>query len=335
MHVQIQEEFAAQHCFAVFAAVAMRVCSGVNHGDALSDIRDLCLGDNYNLQIGAATFGLDVVEKVGLRTTFETLTNDHVPAGIRVTITGKLTFMTQKGATVEALLLGFSDGPFRRALYPLGPIEPGIDYALIAADGPPDTLPQNRLGGMSFGRGTRITMADGSQRPVEHLTVGDRVLTRDRGMQPIRWLGTRTVQAAGAFAPVVISPGAMGNAEAIVIGQRHRMLISDWRAEVMVGSKDVLVQAKDLLKDEEVYLRSGGFAEYTQIVFDRHEVIYAEGVATESLALSRDALAALPADAMSEILSILPQDALEEPLFSRVPLSSQDAATLLRQTGRA
>ena len=34
----------------------------------------------------------------------------------------------------------------------------------------------------------------GAQRPVEELKPGDRVLTRDHGGQPVRWIGTQTVR---------------------------------------------------------------------------------------------------------------------------------------------
>ena len=242
--------------------------------------------------------------------------------------------MTQIGSSVDALVFACDAPAARHYLYPLGPIEAGTDYTLIDIEDSPSNIPLADLTGMSLGRGTRITLSDGSQRPVEDLAIGDRVLTRDNGMQPIRWIGKRTVQAVGAFAPVVISDGVLGNAENITVSQQHRMLISDWRAEVMVGSKDVLIQAADLVNDDTIYVRTGGFVEYTQLVFDQHQILYAEGVPTESLHMSRQILSNLPDEVASEVLALFPDLPASEPEFSRVPLDSDLASNLLRQTGR-
>ena len=254
--------------------------------------------------------------------------------GTRTRIAARLTFMTQIGASVDALIIACDAPVARHYLYPLGPIEAGVEYALIAAEDAPREIPLADLTGMSFGRGTRITMSDGSQRPVEHVRAGDRVLTRDKGMQEVRWVGTRTVQGAGEFAPVVIAQGAMGNAEDITVSQAHRMLVSDWRAEVMVGSRDVLIRAADLVNDDTIYVRKGGFVEYTQLVFDQHQILYAEGVPTESLHMSGQILQGLPEDVANEVLSLFPDAGIAEPDFVRVPLESKDAANLLKQTGR-
>lgn len=335
----VQSAFVATHAFSVYQAAEFRVTNGVNHADPVGGIDDICLGDGYSLRRNAQIFALDLSEVAAPSPRATPLfsvskgSQIEVP-GTRTRIAARLTFMTQIGASVDALVIA-CDGPVARYyFYPLGPIEPGTEYTLIAAEDSPREIPLADLTGMSFGRGTRITMSDGSQRPVEHVRAGDRVLTRDNGMQEVRWVGTRTVQGAGEFAPVVIEQGAMGNAEDITVSQQHRMLVSDWRAEVMVGSRDVLIQASDLINDDTIYIRKGGFVEYTQLVFDQHQILYAEGVPTESLHMSGQILKGLPDDVASEVLTLFPNLGATEPKFSRVPLESKDAANLLKQTGR-
>lgn len=337
MQHHLPTDFVANHAFLVYSAAEFRVSNGVNHGDPVAGVRDVCLGDGYSLKRSAQIYSMDLSESIGAgpRPVFSVSDGSQIEVpGTRTCISARLTFMTQIGASVDALVIT-CDAPLTRDyLYPLGPIESGVEYTLIAAEDAPREIPLADLTGMSFGRGTRITMSDGSQRPVEQLKSGDRVLTRDHGMQDIRWVGSRTVQGAGEFAPVVISQGAMGNAEDITVSQQHRMLVSDWRAEVMVGSRDVLISAIDLINDDTIYVRKGGFVEYTQLVFDQHQILYAEGVPTESLHMSKQILNGLPEDVAFEVLQLFPGLPTDEPKFSRVPLKSKDAANLLRQTGR-
>ncbi|MDG1339311.1 MAG: Hint domain-containing protein [Paracoccaceae bacterium] len=50
-----------------------------------------------------------------------------------------------------------------------------------------------------------------------------------------------------------------------------------------------------------------GEVEYFHLLFDHHEVIFAEGAPTESFYTGPEALKAISAEAMEEILAILPE----------------------------
>ncbi len=334
---QDQIDIPEHHRLSVVPAEALRVISGVAIGDTLGDMCSVCLGDGYALQQGMhmSELALTKTRSEGPNSVYKVVSGSLGElTGARVTVLAQLTFVTQIGATVEALLLA-CDGPAaRHYVHPLGPIEPRTEYSLIAVDETVLDIPLIDGADLCFGRGTRITMSDGSQRPVETLKVGDRVLTRDNGMQPIRWMGHRTVQAAGRFAPVVISPGALGNVETLTLSQSHRMLITDWRAEVLTGSRDVLISASDLINEETIYIRSGGFVDYIQLVFDQHQIVYAEGVPTESLLVTQQMLSNMSKDAASEILNAFPDLQAAETQYCRTPLDSKSAQDLLRQTGR-
>ena len=140
------------------------------------------------------------------------------------------------------------------------------------------------LGGVvvCFAAGTLIDTETGP-RPVETLEVGDMVITRDAGQQPLRWIGQTCVPALGKSAPIVISKGTFGNDHDLIVSPQHAILLQDWRAELLYGSADVLVRAVDLLGVDGVYEQPGGMVTYCHILFDRHQLVRASGVWSESL----------------------------------------------------
>ncbi len=132
-----------------------------------------------------------------------------------------------------------------------------------------------------FTPGTLIATPEGP-RPVEALAPGDMVLTRDNGPQPVRWAGRRAVGGRGDHAPVRFAPGAIGNDRELVVSPQHRVLVEGWRAELLFGADEVLVAARHLVNGDTIHRAPRDRADYIHILFDRHEIVTAEGVATES-----------------------------------------------------
>lgn len=132
-----------------------------------------------------------------------------------------------------------------------------------------------------FVAGTLIATPDGDRR-VEALTPGDLVLTRDDGPCPVRWAGSRRVAAVGDLAPIHIRANTFGRHRDLLVSPEHRVLIRDSLAELLFGDDEVLVAAKELLNDHSVRRRPGGEVTYVHLMFDRHQVIYSEGLPSES-----------------------------------------------------
>ncbi|SEP94465.1 Hemolysin-type calcium-binding repeat-containing protein [Loktanella sp. DSM 29012] len=133
-----------------------------------------------------------------------------------------------------------------------------------------------------FTPGAMIATPRGA-RDVATLRVGDMVVTRDHGLQPIRWIQSRTVPARGRFAPIRIRPGVVTGQETdLLVSPQHRMLFQGYRAELLFGESEVLVPAKHLLDGHDVTQETGGDVTYIHMMFDCHEVIFANGAATES-----------------------------------------------------
>ncbi len=139
-----------------------------------------------------------------------------------------------------------------------------------------------------FTRGTRIRTAAGERR-IETLRSGDLIPTLDNGLQPIRWIG-KSPLSEGLLAvrpdlrPIRIAAGALGNSAELVVSPHHRMHVTGWRAEVLFGQPQVLVAARDLVNDRTITVApAAGGVEYWHILFERHELIWAEGALSESL----------------------------------------------------
>lgn len=144
-------------------------------------------------------------------------------------------------------------------------------------------------------------------RPVETLKVGDLVMTRDHGMQPIRWIQSRSVSGIGQFAPIRLQKGVLtGMEDDLVVSPRHRVLLQGYRAELLFGESEVLVAAENLIDGDTVRRDRQQQVTYIHIMFDQHEVIYANGAPTESFHPTDRSLAAVEPRAREELFAIFP-----------------------------
>lgn len=321
---------------AVYPAESFRVLRGANQGDALGDASELVHDDVYELDAEARP------DRLGLAMA-EDGQSFHVgrdsalgQPGAPVYLDSLVTFMGN-GGTLEALVFVEVDptsGTIARIyLHPLDRIVPKSGYTLVTVDreGAGARLAASAM--VAFTRGTRITMADGCQVPIEALAAGDRVLTRDSGPQQVRWIGMQTVRATGAFAPITIAAGALNNDRALVVSPNHRLFIYQRVDAMGAGQKEVLVRAGLLLNGSSVTQEPGGFVDYFQILLDRHEILYAEGIAAESQFLDTATRPALPEEVTRRLAAATPDSA---PLPGR-ELSAQelarrpDAAAMLKR----
>ena len=145
---------------------------------------------------------------------------------------------------------------------------------LIFAD---TTVQANSI--MCFVRGVRIAVP-GGEIPVERLQIGDLVQTAAGAPRPIRWIGVRAY--AGRFLasnaqvqPVRIAAGSLGHGL-----PRRDLLVSPSHAMLLDG---MLVQAEHLVDGVRITReRSLPHVEYFHVELDDHDIILAEGAATET-----------------------------------------------------
>lgn len=290
------------HACQVFAAQSIYVIHGVNSGDGLCGPQDVCEGDIYALEEDAQALRLVLShEQEGQRVAAGSQVGQP---GDGVRMEARYTLMAPDGDKIDLLLMRLDEG--EGLPLPLSPMSASADYTLVAIDGAPEAVRLADLLCVSFARGTMITLADGRQQPIEDLTPGDKVLTRDHGPQPLRWLGRATLRAQGAFAPVVITSGTLGNAGDLIVSPHHRIFLYQRQRRAGLQTSELLVQAKHLVDDERVFQRIGGFVDYFSLVFDQHEIIYAEGVPAESLMVNDATLSRLPPELAEDVKAKFP-----------------------------
>jgi hypothetical protein len=325
------------HALPVLTSAMLEVVNGANMGDGLSFASELQLEDSYALTPGAAPARLSVTAADSDGQFIIAPGTALGTPGARVMLDSCLTLMTRKSDVIELLVLVELDADDRAAeIYalPLVPLEPKTDYLLVGIDR--DSAPNRmaQLACVSFTKGTHITLATGEQRKVESLAIGDRVLTRDNGAQAIRWIGQNTVRAAGEFAPIVITAGTLHNTGDLMVSPDHRLFIYQRSDRLGAGRSELLVKARHLVNGSSIFVQQGGFVEYYQLLFDRHQIIFAEGIAAETLLADRRTHAALPRDIAEQLLA-MPEghgDAAHLAFeVSRKLLDRPDAATLLRR----
>ena len=182
-----------------------------------------------------------------------------------------------------------------------------------------------------FTEGTLIAVP-GGEVAVERLAAGDAVLTRDRGAQVLRWVGRVVREAVGADAPVEIRAGTFGDHGALRVSPCHRVLVEGARAELLFGEAEVLVKAKHLVDGRAVRVVEGGEVAYLHLLFDRHEVVMANGLPCESYFPGPATLGAFDAEAREEVLRLFPvlrEDAGGYGPLARMEVKGREAAVLV------
>ncbi|EEW25160.1 type I secretion target repeat-containing protein [Rhodobacter ferrooxidans] len=170
---------------------------------------------------------------------------------------------------------------------------------------------------------------------------GDLVLTRDHGLQPVRWVGAKRLDTAVLAAdprlqPILIEKGALGAGlpeRDMMVSRQHRMLVCGPKAELLFGSDEVLVRAAHLTVLPGVRALALPDVTYLHILFDRHEVVLADGAWSESFQPGDRSLGAMDADQRAELQAIFPEMAAPEmPVqfeSARITLKSFEAKVLL------
>ena len=140
-----------------------------------------------------------------------------------------------------------------------------------------------------FTPGTLIATPRG-EVPVESLRAGDRIITRDNGMQEIRWVGRRDLSwidlaAAPHLKPILIRQGSLGNGlpeRDMMVSPNHRVLVANDRTALYFDEHEVLVAAKHLAGGKGVHSVDAAGTSYIHFMCDRHEVVLSNGAWTES-----------------------------------------------------
>ncbi len=180
-----------------------------------------------------------------------------------------------------------------------------------------------------FTPGTRILTPMG-EVPVENLREGDKVVTRDNGLQEIRWTGRKHVNGRELLArpelrPILIKQGALGPNQPerdMMVSPSHRMLLVSEQAELLFEEREVLVAAKHLTHLEGVEQVDSVGIDYVHFLCDNHEVVLADGAWSESFQPGEYSMNGIGKEQRDEIYALFPE------LQQREGLQSYTAARL-------
>jgi hypothetical protein len=205
----------------------------------------------------------------------------------------------------------------------------------------PSTGPETG-GVICFTPGTRIHTPDGP-RLVEELREGDTVQTKDNGAEEIQWIGSRRMTGARLFAmpylrPIRIKAGAFGGDrpdEELLVSPSHRMLLEGDEARALFNTPEILVSARDLVNQSTVTVDAAlREVTYIHLMLPRHQVLWANGVETESFHPASTALSTLADEDRARLLALNPHLESEPHTygsFARRSLNSSEAAILLHE----
>ena len=190
-----------------------------------------------------------------------------------------------------------------------------------------------------FTPGTLIATPQG-ERLVEELKVGDRVITRDNGVQEIKWVGRKDLTGFDLarkphFKPILIQQGALGNGlpeHDMLVSPNHRVLVANDKTALYFEEREVLVAAKHLTGLDGVDEVDANGVAYVHVMFESHEVILSNGAWTESFQPGDFSLKGIGNAQRQEILQLFPElehaEGLRAYASARRSLKKHEAALL-------
>jgi hypothetical protein len=194
-------------------------------------------------------------------------------------------------------------------------------------------------GVICFTPDTRLMTPDGV-RAIQSLRPGDLILTRDNGPQPVLWSGHRRMSGARLYAmphlrPIRFRAGALGTDRPdadLLVSPQHRMLVKGASALALFNTPEVLVAAEDLVNDGSIMVdQAMREVTYVHILLEQHNIVWANGLETESFHPSNTALDTIDPVQREGLLALLPGVA-QNPHgygdYARRNLSGSEAAIL-------
>lgn len=179
----------------------------------------------------------------------------------------------------------------------------------------------------SFGPGTMLQTDEG-EVPVEWLDTQHKLVTRDHGAQPILRINRirllrSDLQQHPEFAPVVMLPdtfGPMIPGHHVRLSPNSLVLYRSWRAQLHYGTNEVLVPGATLADKMPLRRPADTTFVYTQILMQRHELLYIEGMWVGSMLVADlNTIGSVGDDGLVAVLG-------KTPMIAARPILTQDEA---------
>ncbi len=191
-----------------------------------------------------------------------------------------------------------------------------------------------------FTPGTFIATPRG-ERLVEELKQGDRIITRDNGIQEIAWIGQKRITGQQLvqnphLTPILIKRGSLGQGlpeRDMMVSPNHRMLVASDKTQLYFEETEVLAAAKHMVGAQGIHSVDVMATTYIHFMFERHEVVLSNGAWTESFQPGDYSLKGVGNSQRGEIFELFPELASKEGLenyqSARKSLKKHEAHLLL------
>ncbi|KEJ97761.1 Ca2+-binding protein, RTX toxin-related [Pseudosulfitobacter pseudonitzschiae] len=173
----------------------------------------------------------------------------------------------------------------------------GADQSSFATD---------NTGVVCFAAGTLILTPAG-EVPVERLRPGDLVVTKDNGPRPVIWsnmrrLGLAELVRRPSLRPVEIKAGVFGNQCPLIVSPQHGIVVRHDNTEILLRAKHLAEMDGGTAR-----VRKGcRGVTYCHLMFEQHEVIFSNGLPSESFFPGPEAIKTLDNAAYNELIGLFP-----------------------------
>lgn len=330
---------------------ALEDFTGTLAADATGTTGNNVVGTSTTLDAGASQLGFyitdddDQLEDAYIETgTLSVLTNDLTIGGVTypagANIESEYQLVTDDVPPITFIVArigtGTSNSGNNLVVFTTSPISPGQTFTFSGvSDGPVD--PYDTI---CFAKGTLIATPTGDSA-IEDLSEGDEIVT-EVGLDRILWIGSREFSALDLcnnrhLRPVCVTKNALGadrpNAD-LRLSPQHRVLLADWRAELLFGQDEVLVPIKSLIDDHAIMTdHAAQSVTYFHILLERHGLLKAQGIWAESLFPGEETAAILTSKQKAEINCLRPgffEDLAPQYTSARRMLRPKEARILRR-----
>lgn len=258
-------------------------------GDGLDTISDFNLGNTGALLDGDATNN-DFADLTGYYDSIFEVWADQADDGV----------LNQSNTTdTKGYLTDYADN----AQFGSGE---GLVFSGASADS--SFFTTDNTGVVCFAKGTMILTAKG-EVPIERLSPGDSIITRDNGPQPLLWVASRRLgrddlARSPKLRPIRLAPELIGADQPLIVSPQHGVLFRDDQGD------ETLVRATHLARmrgGKARVMQGCRQVSYFHLAFEAHQIIFANGAATESFYPGPQAMLGLAADARSELAALFPE----------------------------
>ena len=169
--------------------------------------------------------------------------------------------------------------------YEVAHLTPSFDISEITLSAPAIPVFENAFA--AFGRGAIVRTEHGPMA-IEDLLPGDRIMTKDRGLQTLLWRGAITMLPSDNIGHMTrITTDAMGYARPtsdLVLGPAARILHKNPAVKVLTGANEALIPVRDFVDGSQlISLNPISAVQCYQLGFVKHTCVNVNGIDVETL----------------------------------------------------